>query len=181
MLTASSRDSRVVWAPPFHRPIGYANNDSTGSTSLAAGRASADVVTLHDQERAGRRNEAAGTAVVDDGQRPRPLARKLRTHQHGQRKLRRERHARQSLDGHRRTDRAELGNLRDIEVLTLLQFLVELMPRQGEAAKLGGLGLELHGELVDGLGQRTLIGGEPEIHQRGSRGSLSRSVAIRLS
>ena len=138
-------------------------------------------LAFDDEDGARRRDETSWTPVLDDCQRAGPIAWQLRPDQHGERDFRRVRQTRQSLDRHRRTQSAQFGNLGDVEVLTVLELPVQLAARQGEAARFGGFDLELRGELVDGLHQRTLVGGEPEIHQRGSRGSLSRSVAMRLS
>src|SRR5690606_3529987 len=76
---------------------------------------------------------------------------------------------------------AQLGNGTDIEVLPLRQLALQLRPLQHEAVGVGGLVGESGRQLVDGRIDGGLVFIEREIHQRGSRGSRSRSEAIRLS
>ena len=80
-----------------------------------------------------------------------------------------------------RSERAKLRDLSYVEVTTVFELPLQLVAGKREAVKLGGLELVPLRQFVDGRHQRLLIGGELEVHARGSRGSLSSSVAIRLS
>ena len=62
-----------------------------------------------------------------------------------------------------------------------VQLLLELFADQSEAVKLDRLFLKLRGQVRRSPSAARLVGSEPEIHQRGSLGSPSSSVATRLS
>ena len=105
----------------------------------------------------------------------------MRPHDHRQRQLRRERRARQALHRERGREHAELRNLRDVPVTPVLDLAFECLAGQHEAMRVDRLVLEAEGQAIDGVGERGLVGSQLEVHQRGSRGSLRKSVAMMLS
>src|SRR6266702_1087484 len=148
---------------------------------MRRGLGDADALTLNDQDSLGRRQKTPGTKVLRHCPWPWPFTRKLRPHQHGKSDLGSARQTCQSLHRHRCSDIAQLRDLGNVKVLTVLELLLQVAADERETMKLGGPGFKLGRQPVNCRHQCVLVSSEFEIHQRGSRGSPSSSLAIRLS
>ena len=151
---------------------------------LGAGDEATHAIGPDQQHRRTRRKEAdraMGLAFLHQAERARRRITQQRADKGAGRGLHCLGQARQPLDHQRGADRAEVGIETDIEEAAFGEVAVQRLAAEGKARLMqrrAGIG---PGQRVDRVENRDLVVGQGQVHQRGSRGSLSTSLAMMLS
>ena len=123
----------------------------------------------------------AGPSFFQQADRPRQVGIDQRTDERRKRRLHCERQARQFLDHEGRRHRAEFFHGLDIEKAILHQRGIKLGAFQCQSGIVQGGGCERPSQYLDEIEHLPLVFIEGKLHQRGSRGSSSTSLAMMLS